>query len=320
MQGLYLGLNGAFLDRFSKDSGTLTLLASAPNGMEVMMQEIEPGRYFCLTPGEKDNTFEFFYVIEGSLIHGENDNEVIIKKGDYVYFSDLRQVAHFKTIEPCRLLYLSTQPVFNYINSCLQELVNMVAAVEEKDTCTLNHTQRLQHYALRIGEKLNFTKDRLIALGYAALLHDVGKVNIPAEVLMKPGPLTSSEFDLVKKHPVDGRNMVQKTFLSHIGDIVEQHHERLDGSGYPHGLKNNDILLEARIVAVVDCYDAMISDRPYRKGKDPQVAIEELISLSGQLYDSMIVDTLVRLLIEDGVIKSDAKQVVVSDEYGCIVL
>ncbi len=134
-------------------------------------------------------------------------------------------------------------------------------------------------------------------------MHDIGKINVPDEILKKPGRLTDEEFEYIKRHPGDGAEMVKKTSYEYIWQIIEQHHERLDGSGYPHGLKGNEILIEAKIIAVSDTYDAMTTDRPYRKGLSPIQTVEELKRLSGIHYEKEIVDVMVDILIEEGVIE-----------------
>lgn len=123
-----------------------------------------------------------------------------------------------------------------------------------------------------------------------ALFHDIGKINIPDEVLKKPGKLTPEEFEYVKWHPIDGAEMVNGTFLEGVADIIRQHHERIDGSGYPDGLKGDQILIEAKIIAVVDSFDAMTSKRSYRNAFTREKALEELKSLAGIKYDAKLVE------------------------------
>ncbi len=136
----------------------------------------------------------------------------------------------------------------------------------------------------------------------ASILHDVGKINVPEEILNKPGGLTDEEYAIIKKHPADGAEMVKDTYYADISDIIHQHHERLNGSGYPCGLKGEDITIGAKIIGVSDSYDAMTDDRSYRNAYTPEYAMDELKRLSGILYEPNVVNALEQVLIEDGIL------------------
>ena len=155
---------------------------------------------------------------------------------------------------------------------------------------------------MKIGKKLNLFKDELDNLIVASVLHDVGKINVPEEILNKPGGLTDEEYAIIKKHPVDGAEMVKDTYYADISTIIHQHHERLNGSGYPHGLKGEEITIGAKIIGVSDSYDAMTDDRSYRKAYSPEYAMDELKRFSGVLYEPAVVDALEQILIEEGVL------------------
>ena len=133
----------------------------------------------------------------------------------------------------------------------------------------------------------------------ASILHDIGKINIPEEVLNKPGKLTNEEFDMIKKHPGDAADMLRKTAYKKLADIVEQHHERINGRGYPFGLKADEILLEAKIIGVCDTFDAMTEDRSYRKAYTSEYAMEEIRSLSGIQYDPEVVEAFEKVLQQE---------------------
>lgn len=124
----------------------------------------------------------------------------------------------------------------------------------------------------------------------AGLFHDIGKYYIPDSVLKKESSLTKEEFALMKSHPIRGLELVEEIKYKDIGKLVEQHHERINGSGYPYGLKGDEICLGAKIIAVADSFDAMTSDRPYRKGLSKEEALKEIESLSGIHYDEKVIE------------------------------
>lgn len=185
----------------------------------------------------------------------------------------------------------------------LHDFDEMIQKVMRKDIYTYEHNNRLHGYSFKIGKKLNLNKDTMEKLTFAALFHDIGKINVPDYILQKPGSLSEDEFDFIRMHPTDGKQIIAEIYANGIGDIIEQHHERIDGSGYPLGLKNGEILWEAKIIAVADSYDAMTTDRPYRKAMSPKIAFEELESLVGTHYERDVVEVFKSVLIEQGVIE-----------------
>lgn len=181
-------------------------------------------------------------------------------------------------------------------------LFSLLKKAKKKDSETYLHNQRVSAYALKIANKLELSKDMNENIAFAALFHDIGKLNIHECILKKVTPISKEEYELIKQHSIYGVQLVQNTYCENVSDIIIQHHERLDGSGYPKGLKGDQILLEARIIAVSDAYDAMISERAYKKAKSPQEAIDELISCSGRHFDPLVVEALIAILKEEGVI------------------
>jgi putative two-component system response regulator len=175
------------------------------------------------------------------------------------------------------------------------------ATIEVRDPYTAGHQRRVAHLATAIARELHLTEDQIIGLRLAGVVHDIGKIKVPAEILSKPGRLDALEFDLIKRHPVTGHEILKSiNFPWPIAEAVLQHHERLDGSGYPSGLKDEDILPEAKIVAVADVVEAMVSHRPYRAGLGVDAAMEEIIRNRGVIYDALVVDVCVKLFREQG--------------------
>ncbi len=179
----------------------------------------------------------------------------------------------------------------------LSSIRAIVEAVDAKDPYTRGHSSRVVNYALQIGRALTRSKDKLKEIEISAILHDVGKIHVPAGILNKPTSLSDAEFALVRDHVVVGYDILRTIdFPWQVAEIVLQHHERLDGSGYPRGAKGQEIMLEARILAVADVVESMMSHRPYRPALGKKKAIEELVANKKRFYDSQIVGVCIKLL------------------------
>ena len=177
----------------------------------------------------------------------------------------------------------------------------LVRTVEAKDVYTHGHSLRVQHWALEVAKKLGFDKQRLQVLSYAGELHDIGKLAVPDDVLHAPRALTDGEWAVIRRHPVRGVEMIEHIgFLRPAIPAIRHHHERLDGQGYPDGLSGEKIPLEARILAVVDSYDAMTSIRPYRTPLSHEAAAAELRRGTGTQFDARCVEAFLALLGGEG--------------------
>ncbi len=174
----------------------------------------------------------------------------------------------------------------------LEETVySLSLAIESRDPYTAGHQRNVAELAVKIGEKLGLNEEKLRWIYMGALLHDLGKIAIPSEILTKPGKLMPEEFALIKTHPKVGYDILKDIeFAAPIKEMVLYHHERLDGSGYPHGLKGDDIPLEARILAVADVIDAISSHRPYRPALGVEIALDEVNKHKGVKYDEKVVN------------------------------
>jgi PAS domain S-box-containing protein len=177
----------------------------------------------------------------------------------------------------------------------------MSLMVETRDPYTAGHQKRVSNLARVIAQEMNLPKDMIDKIRMAGVIHDIGKISVPAEILSKPTKLTAIEFSLIKVHPQSGYDILKDVDLPYpIAEIVYQHHERLDGSGYPQGLKDGQILLEACILAVADVVEAMASHRPYRPAIGIERALEEIEKNKGIFYDIKAVDACVRLFRDKG--------------------
>ncbi len=186
------------------------------------------------------------------------------------------------------------------LQSALQSTIDaMSIIVEARDPYTAGHQRRVSELACAIAEEMNLPEATISGIRMGSMIHDIGKIYIPAEILSKPGKLSKIEFDMMKTHPEVGYHILKNIeFKTPVAEMVYQHHEKLNGSGYPRGISGEDILLEARILAVSDVVEAMASHRPYRPSLGIETALEEITQKKGVLFDETIVDTCVRLIRE----------------------
>ena len=180
--------------------------------------------------------------------------------------------------------------------SLLKSLLSLATVIEAKDPYTGGHTWRVSRYARLLAESIGLSEDEIFIVYFGSLVHDIGKVSVPEPILNKEGKLTTVEYEVIKKHPETGRTLVRDHPLGALAlDIVASHHERFAGGGYPRGLVGNDISLFARIVAIVDAFDAMTSARPYRLGMQPETAYSLMMQESGQQFDPFLLSAFLDL-------------------------
>ena len=188
--------------------------------------------------------------------------------------------------------------LFNNLQSFYFEMVQTLArAIDAKDAYTYDHADRARKYAKEIAVKMNLPYTIVRNIEYAALMHDIGKIGIADNILLKKEKLTEKEMKMLRTHPIIGNKILAPVkFLSPVAPMVLYHQEWYDGSGYPEGLAKEEIPLGARIVAVIDAYDAMTSDRPYRKALPIKTAVKELKDGAGKQFDPKIVDIFINIL------------------------
>jgi putative nucleotidyltransferase with HDIG domain len=189
----------------------------------------------------------------------------------------------------------------------LETLRALINAIEAKDPYTAGHSQRTAEISVAIGRALKLDEKQLNEIEYGGLLHDIGKMGIPEQILRKPASLDADEMALMRKHPhIGGEMTTGVAFLERIRPMIRNHHERWDGSGYPDALRGSDIPLSARIVAVADTYDAIVSDRPYSTGRPPDEAMKILLKLAGATLDAEVVTALGQALRDLGMLDDGA--------------
>jgi HD-GYP domain-containing protein (c-di-GMP phosphodiesterase class II) len=177
----------------------------------------------------------------------------------------------------------------------------LVSAVESRDSYTAGHQSRSADLACAIATEMGLVQEKIEGIHMAGIIHDIGKLSIPAEILSKPTKLTDIEFSLIKEHSRSGYKMLKDVESPWpLAEIVYQHHERMNGSGYPRNLKGDEILLESQILAVADVVEAMASHRPYRPTLGIEAALEEIEKNKGILYDNTVADACLKLFREKG--------------------
>ena len=194
------------------------------------------------------------------------------------------------------------QATLNDLRKAMQGIIHvMVLMIESRDPYTAGHQQRVALLASALAQEMGLSEQQVEGVKMASLIHDIGKISVPSEILSKPGKMTEIESRLVKTHPQSGYEILKTITLPWpIAQIVLQHHERLDGSGYPLGLKDKEILLEAKIIGVADVVEAMASHRPYRPAFGIEKALEEISQKKGILYSPEVADICIKLFTEKG--------------------
>ena len=190
---------------------------------------------------------------------------------------------------------------------------DLLAKIEQKDCITSNHCRKTAYYAMKLGYAMRLNEKEMTALELSAALHDIGKINIPDNILLKPDILTENEYEIVKKHSIWGAEIFEYVFSNEEVDdwmrkeferetifvtkTIRHHHERFDGKGYPDGLKGDKIPIYSQIVSVADAYDAMTSDRPYRQAMEMKSAVDVLKSEKGKQFRPQMIDIFINSVI-----------------------
>ncbi|MDZ7759873.1 MAG: response regulator [Desulfovermiculus sp.] len=234
----------------------------------------------------------------GYIIKPFKANEIIINISSALRRQQLEAENRARQEDLGQLVNTRTTELQRAFHGIIQAISQIL---ESRDPYTAGHQQRVSELALALSHELDCPPEQRTGLYYAGMIHDLGKIAIPSEILSKPTRLTHLEFGLIKGHSQAGYNMLKDiTFPWPIAEIILQHHERIDGSGYPQGLQSEDILFEAKILAVADVVEAMTSHRPYRPGLGIEAALEEIEQGRGTLYDPDVVDACLGLFRDKG--------------------
>ncbi len=287
-----------YLDRVAKSNTDIRLLAKH-SSVEIMKQKIAAGSTFYLDSSEEWQGFEFIYLMKGKLEYVDSEPPIELEAGDYISREGVPEESWFETKTDVTVLYTSTQPAFFLLREEIEDYLQLAEEIEATEHMD-GHSKRLVRMGQEVGKKFGLSTERLSDLRYACFFHDLGKARVPDRILEKEGELTKEEWKIMEKHTIWGKEMLAGSDqLERAGQIVAQTHEKVDGGGYPAGLEGEEILLESRIVAVVDAWDAMRTDRPYRDALDWEEAIAELEDNKGSQFDPQVVEAFLNLLREE---------------------
>jgi len=226
-----------------------------------------------------------------------------IEKRNYVrrekeYRKKLEDEVRQKTYELARNNLLLEEYSANLEKTTVQIMTSLQNAMEEKDCYTAGHTLRVTEFSMQLGEKIMLSEDDLVVLKRAAQFHDIGKLVIDLSCIQKPGKLTREEWELIRKHPAVGANIIEPLgFVNVESDIIRHHHERLDGGGYPDGIGGGELDTMTRIITIADSYDAMTSRRNYRRNMTATEAVEELRRCAHTQFDPDLVEEFAEIIL-----------------------
>lgn len=241
------------------------------------------------------------YEIEHRLLMKDGRVKYVLEKGETTYDDSGKPLRSLGTVQDVTVVKQAERTLrdqHRILEGALEGTIHTVSmAVEVRDPYTAGHQRRVAELACAIAGEMGLEEERIKGIRMGAIIHDIGKIGIPAEILSKPSRLSAIELQIIRQHPEIGFNILKDVrFPWPVAEIAHQHHERMDGSGYPQGLKGDAICLEARIVAVADVVEAMSSHRPYRPAVGLEAALDEIVQKRGAYYDAQVVDACCKVL------------------------
>ncbi|MGA9348089.1 MAG: PAS domain S-box protein [Anaerolineae bacterium] len=276
-------------------------------GQELHMLFPEASRGESLNKIARTLAGEYWESVKIPILSKDGDIRVVLWNSANIYAEDgttlLTTIAQGTDITKRKWVEEELQQSFEKLQRTFEGTVNvLVSVIEMRDPYTAGHQRRVTQLVCAVANEMGLPKEQIEGIHMAGLIHDIGKINVPAEILSKPGRLTELEFGLIKMHPQVGHDVLNGVieFPWPVAQMVLQHHERMDGSGYPQGLSGEETILEARILGVADVVEAMASHRPYRSALGIDKALEEISQNKGVLYDPEVVDVCLKLFTEKG--------------------
>jgi len=289
LEGKYIDLNPALIKMLGYDSKEELLQLNILKKINISEKDRpsvnERGKIFNARFRKKD----------GTVMWAEVSSRVFYKDGKPDHYEGIvRDITRrIETEENLKNSYEKLQKTLDGVINTLSSIV------ETKDPYTAGHQIRVAKLSTALAKELGLSKEKVNAISVASLIHDIGKISVPASILAKPAHLTNIEFAMVKAHSQTGYDILKKIDFGYpIADIILQHHEKLNGSGYPKGLKGNDIMIETRIITVADTVESMASHRPYRPALGIGKALKVLAGGRGTLYDERVTDACIKLFKE----------------------
>ena len=304
-EGRFISVNPALAHMYGYDSPEEMMAAIVDIGSQLYVYAEERKRY-------KSILEEFGTVLNFETQSPKKNGEVMwvslnareIRNAD----GDIKCYDGFaKDITSRKMAEIDLEKTAEKLRKSLMNTIQALSVtVEIRDPYTAGHQKRVSKLTRAIAQGMDLPKDTVDNICMASIIHDIGKLSLPAEILSKPGKLADIEFSLIKAHSQSGYDIIKDIGLPYpIAEMVLQHHEKIDGSGYPRGLKNDQILLESKIITVADVVEAMASHRPYRPALGIDIALEEIEKYKGILYDSVVVDMCLELFRERGFVFDD---------------
>jgi len=265
-------------------------------------ESLDIGRYFFrrdnllyIDPPSEPHVVKSYTVLAGRCRELETHAE--FGAGDILVVEGLNHMLALHFLEDSYVMVHSrTATSIDRFKQHTEDMLQLLVELQTKDNYTKEHSDRVLGMAKLMGLALDYHSKRIFNLNRAALFHDIGKVFIDDAVLNKPSRLDDDEFRRIQEHVLLGRELVLSAYDEDVYEIIHQHHERLDGHGYPRGLNGEQIMQEAKIIAICDSYDAMTTDRVYKKGKSQAAALSELRDLAGSHYDAELVELFASLI------------------------
>lgn len=244
---------------------------------------------------------EKYTVLNGELAVEYEGRKFVVNAGECIDASEYSQLLSFYVEDEMDILIEMTTEIYDENFNDTEVIQRDAKEIEKVDGYTYLHSARIKDYSIELWKRLGQPVERSGMLRWGAYFHDIGKLAVPLEILNKEEKLTVDEWEIMKAHTTKGAEMIRNHEIEWLRDsafIIEQHHERYDGKGYPFGLKGDEISIEASIVSVVDSFDAMTTDRVYRKALTIEQAVEELVNGRGTQFHPQVVDEFIKLLQE----------------------
>ncbi|MBU0956672.1 MAG: HD-GYP domain-containing protein [Spirochaetes bacterium] len=263
--------------------------------------ELDIGRYYFhknailyIDPLQSGTEFKTYILLSGRCMELETRNE--LTTGDLLVLQNTPgMISLYFSEDSVVLIHSSQTKSIDQFKQHADDMIQMLADLQHKDNYTKEHSDRVFDLCKLMGLELGLHSKRIFNLNRAARFHDIGKVFIKDTVLNKPGPLNAGEFALLQQHVQLGKDLILATYDEEVYEIILQHHERLGGQGYPRGLHADQILPEAKIIAICDSFDAMTTNRVYKTGKSTDEAFAELRTMSDTHYDAEMVELFIKL-------------------------